>query len=139
MTAGNLRTALGQGVPFRLSIVALGGNREHRRDAYDTLGLATCVTLRPSEKYHRRPACARNDGWKSANGSGARCAFRLSIVALGGNREHRRDAYDTLGLATCVTLRPSEKYHRRPACARNDGWKSANGSGARGVFQGFGR
>jgi predicted aldo/keto reductase-like oxidoreductase len=24
--------------------------------------------------------------------------FRLSIVALGGNREHRRDAYDTLGL-----------------------------------------
>jgi hypothetical protein len=39
MTAGNLRTALGQGVPFRLSIVALGGNREHRRDAYDTLGL----------------------------------------------------------------------------------------------------
>ena len=34
MTAGNLRTALGQGVPFRLSIVALGGNREHRRDAY---------------------------------------------------------------------------------------------------------
>jgi hypothetical protein len=27
------------------------------------------------------------------------------------------DAYDTLGSATCVTLRPSEKYHRRPACA----------------------
>jgi hypothetical protein len=29
---------------------------------------------------------------------------------------HRRDAYDTLGLATCVRFRPSEKYHRRPAC-----------------------
>jgi hypothetical protein len=31
-------------------------------------------------------------------------------------RVHRRDAYDTLDLATCMTLRQSEKYHRRPAC-----------------------
>ena len=29
------------------------------------------------------------------------------LVALGGNREHRRDAYDTLGSATCVTLKPN--------------------------------
>jgi hypothetical protein len=29
---------------------------------------------------------------------------------------HRRDAYDTMGLVTSVPLRPSEKYHRRPAC-----------------------
>jgi hypothetical protein len=28
-----------------------------------------------------------------------------------GTREHRRDAYDTLGLATCVPLRPGEMYH----------------------------
>jgi hypothetical protein len=33
------------------------------------------------------------------------------------NRGHRRDAYDTLGSVTCLTLRPSEKYHRPPACA----------------------
>jgi hypothetical protein len=46
-----LRTGrFGQDPPFRLSIVADGGNREHRRDAYNTLGSATCVTLRPSEK-----------------------------------------------------------------------------------------
>jgi hypothetical protein len=45
------------------------GNREHRRDAYDTLDLATCVTLRPSEKYHRRPRlCPRHEGWKFARG-----------------------------------------------------------------------
>jgi hypothetical protein len=39
------------------------------------------------------------------------------LTKFPGIREHRRDAYDTLGLATCVALRPSEKYHRRPACA----------------------
>jgi len=53
-----------------------------------------------------------------ANGSAGKFRLRASIVALGGNREHRRDAYDTMGSATCVTLRPSEKYHRRPACVR---------------------
>jgi hypothetical protein len=57
MTAGNLPTALNARFAFRLLVVALGGNRGHRRDAYDTMGSVTCVTLRPSEKYHRRPAC----------------------------------------------------------------------------------
>jgi hypothetical protein len=93
------------------------------------LGLATCVTLRPGEKYHMRPACVpRNEGWKPANGFAGKICLRLLIVDSGENREHRRDAYDTLGLATCVTLRRNEKYHRRPACVpRNEGWKSANG------------
>jgi hypothetical protein len=55
MTAENLRTALRARSAFRLLIIAVGGNREHRRDAYDTLGSATCVALRPSEKNHLFP------------------------------------------------------------------------------------
>ena len=31
-------------------------------------------------------------------------AFRLLIVVVGGNREDRRDAYDTMNSVTCVTL-----------------------------------
>jgi hypothetical protein len=60
----------GQGLPFRLSIVAGGGNLGHRRDAYDTFGSATCVKLRPSEKYHRRPACA---SWSCRGRSSLKC------------------------------------------------------------------
>jgi hypothetical protein len=45
MIAGNLRTVLQARSVFRLSVIALGGNREHRRDAYDTLGLVTCAPL----------------------------------------------------------------------------------------------
>ena len=45
MMAGNLRKALQARSVFRLSVIALGGNREHRRDAYDTLDLVTCVAL----------------------------------------------------------------------------------------------
>jgi hypothetical protein len=42
-----------------------GWERNTGEDAYDTLDLATCVTLRPSEKYHRRPACVpRSNGWQ---------------------------------------------------------------------------
>jgi hypothetical protein len=51
----------------------------------------------------------------SASGRGAEpCGFQLLVVAVSGNREHRRDAHDTLDTATCVPLGPSEKYHRRP-------------------------
>jgi hypothetical protein len=32
----------------------------------------------------------RNDGWKSANGYAGKIGFSSSIVALGGNPEHRR-------------------------------------------------
>jgi hypothetical protein len=44
--------------------------------------------------------------------------FRSSSLAGIGNTGG--DAYDTFDLATCVTLRPGEKYHRRP---RIEGWK----------------
>jgi hypothetical protein len=97
--------------------LSAGMSKLHRRDAYDTFASATGVTPKPSEKYHRRPACAAVDGWKSANGSAGKIGLSSSIVALGGNPEHRRDAYDTFGSATGVTPKPSEKYHRRPACA----------------------
>jgi hypothetical protein len=62
----------------------------------------------------------------------ARTACRLLTVALGTNRDTGEDAYDTLGLATCATLRPSEKYHRRPACVpRVRAGNLANGSGGK--------
>jgi hypothetical protein len=51
MTAGNLPTAL----EARSALQALDRRScwesGHRRDAYDTLGSATCVALGPSEKY----------------------------------------------------------------------------------------
>jgi hypothetical protein len=50
-------------------------------------------------------------GWR------VRPGFQASIVVLGWNGDTGQDADDTLGLATWVTLRPGEKYHRRPACA----------------------
>jgi hypothetical protein len=65
---------------------------------------------------HRCQQAGRNDGWNSANGSAGKICLSRFIVALSGNQEHRRDAYDTLGSATCGALKPSEKYHRRPAC-----------------------
>jgi hypothetical protein len=63
------------------------------------------------------PPVLQNDGWKSANGSGDKVwfsGFQWSPLAGIGNT--RRDAYDTLGSATCVALGPSESYRRRPAC-----------------------
>jgi hypothetical protein len=53
----------------------------------------------------------------SASASASASGVRLVMVVIGGNRGHRRDAYDTLNSVTCAALRPSEKYHRRPACA----------------------
>jgi hypothetical protein len=56
-----------------------------RRDAYDTLGSATCVTLKPSEKYHRRPACAT--GMTAGNlrtARRARSAFQALSLPLPG-------------------------------------------------------
>ena len=43
----------------------------------------------------------------SANGSAAKFALQALIVVLHANREHRRDAYATLGSATC---HPHESY-----------------------------
>jgi hypothetical protein len=40
----------------------------------------------------------RNDGWKSANDTAGKVCLQASVAAVGRNREHRRDAYDTMGL-----------------------------------------
>ncbi len=49
---------------------------------------------------------SRNDGWISANGCAAKFALQALIIVLHANREHRRDAYATLGSATCLTPWP---------------------------------
>ena len=48
----------------------------------------------------------RNDGCISANGCAAKFALQALIIVLHANREHRRDAYATLGSATCLTPWP---------------------------------
>jgi hypothetical protein len=71
----------------------------------------TCVTLGPSEKYHRRPRlCCEMTAANLPTALQARSAFRLLIAAPGRKSGHRRDAYDTLNSATCVPVRPSEKF-----------------------------
>jgi hypothetical protein len=46
---------------------------------------------------------SRNDGCRSANGCAAKLDRQALIVVLHANREHRRDAYATLGSATYLT------------------------------------
>ena len=47
MTAAYRRMAARRSSPCKLLIIVLHANREHRRDAYATLGSATCLTPRP--------------------------------------------------------------------------------------------
>src|SRR5271166_3870132 len=47
MTAASRRMAARQSSPCKLFIIVLPANREHRRDAYATLGSATCLTPWP--------------------------------------------------------------------------------------------
>jgi L-methionine (R)-S-oxide reductase len=71
--------------------------------------------------------------------SSPRSPRRISamLTKFPGIREHRRDAYDTLGLATCVALRPSEKYHRRPACVFEMMVQICKGLWGKSGFQAF--
>ena len=48
MTAADRLMAPRQSSPYKLLIVVLHANREHRRDAYATLGSAKCLTPRAS-------------------------------------------------------------------------------------------
>src|SRR5271165_38382 len=54
MTAAHRRMAARQSSPCKLLIIVLYANREHRRDAYATLGSATCLT--PWPPTVQRPA-----------------------------------------------------------------------------------
>src|SRR5271166_2452780 len=47
MTAADRRMAPRRSSPCKLLIIVPHANREHRRDAYATLGSATCLTPRP--------------------------------------------------------------------------------------------
>src|SRR5271166_6450767 len=47
MTAADRRMAARRSSPCMLLIIVLDANREHRRDAYATLGSATCLTPWP--------------------------------------------------------------------------------------------
>jgi hypothetical protein len=42
-----------------------------------------------------------------------------------------------MGSASCVKLRPSEKYQGVPPVPRNDGWKSVNGIAGKVCLSGF--
>jgi hypothetical protein len=57
MTAANLRTAPRASLPSGFRSFAVGGNREHRREAYDTFGSATCVHACVAER-RLKSACA---------------------------------------------------------------------------------
>src|SRR5271166_2557800 len=50
MTAADRLMAPRQSSPCKLLIVVLHANREHRRDAYATLGSAKCLTPRASHR-----------------------------------------------------------------------------------------
>src|SRR5271166_328592 len=67
MTAADRRMAPRQSSHCKLLIIVLHANREHRRDAYATLGSATCLTPRA----FRAAPC--NPSSKCPNSSGTKC------------------------------------------------------------------
>jgi hypothetical protein len=69
-------------------MVGLDGNREHRRDAYDTMGSATCVPLTPREKRSGMTV----ENLRTASAIKIRRLQAFDRRPLGRNREHRQDA-----------------------------------------------
>jgi hypothetical protein len=95
-----------------LLIVAFGENREHRRDAYDTLGSETFEAAIDKRQKAFPSIMLRNVG---------RFDFWAFDCALGENREHRRDAYDTLGSVTfeaAIDKRQKEFLRSASGCGK---------------------
>jgi hypothetical protein len=74
-------------------LVGIGNTGE---DAYDTLDLATCVTLKPAKSIIGVPPVPRYDGWKSARSSTGKICLQAFDRRHWWESGHRRDAYDTL-------------------------------------------
>src|SRR5271165_683973 len=108
MTAAHRRMAARRSSPCKLLIIVLYANREHRRDAYATLGSATCLTpwpptvQRPAATLPRpgqrglllvgKPRFARTIPSRNQDATSPRSGNRSRRPG-----KHRRDAYATLG------------------------------------------
>jgi hypothetical protein len=87
--------------------------------------------LKTGEKDHRRPDCVPGvTAGKSANGCAGKIRLRAFDRLNWWDQDTGGDAYDTLGSATCVTLRPRQRHPRPSACAGREGpWPASSRSG----------